>query len=95
MEIHRDTNEAVFTSSVVNEAKQPLKVCIDSDSDSDDDLIINNTIATEQQLKTADEDAGRQEFKTVSIKWYAYGNYFSDEKWRLLYPLLQKEIQLV
>ena len=67
---------------------------IDSDSDSDDDLIINNAIAAEQQLKTADEEAGRQEFKTVSKKWCACSNSFSDEKWRLLHPELQKEIKL-
>jgi len=67
-------DEAVVTSSVHNEVEQPEKVCIDSDSDGDDDLIINNTIATEQQLKTADGDAGRLEFKTVSKKWCAYSN---------------------
>jgi len=87
-------DEAADTSSIENEEEQQEKVCIDSDSDGDDVLISNNTIATEQQLKTADEDAGRLEFKTVSKKWCAYSNSFSDEKWRLLYPELQKEIKL-
>ena len=45
-------DEAVVTTSVENEAEQPEKVCIDLDSDGDNDLIISNTVATEQQLKT-------------------------------------------
>ena len=46
-------DEAVITSSVGNEVEPPEKVCIDSDSDGNDELTNNNTIATEQQLKIA------------------------------------------
>ena len=48
-------------SSVDSREEAPEKVCIDSDSDDEDDeLINNNPISSIQQLKAADEEAGKQ-----------------------------------
>ena len=47
-----------------------------------------------QQLKAADEETGKTEFKLASKKWCLYGNSLSDDKWRMLYPQLQKERKL-
>ena len=79
-------------SSVDSGEEAPEKVCIDSDSDDEDDESINNNpISSIQQLKAADEEAGKTEFKVVSKKWGLYGNSLSDDKWRMLYPKLQKK----
>ena len=87
--------ETAVGSSVDSGEEAPEKVCIDSDSDDEDDESINNnSISSIQQLKAADEEAGKIEFKAVSKKWSLYGKSLTDDKWRMLYPKLQKECKL-
>ena len=87
--------ETAVGSSVDSGEEALEKVCIDSDSDDEDDESINtNPISSIQQLKAADEEAGKTEFKAVSKKWSLYGNFLTDDKWRMLYPKLQKDRKL-
>lgn len=82
-------DEAVITtSSVDNRVEPPEKVFIDLNSDKYDELIDNNLIATIQQLEIADEEARKTVFKMVSKKCCLYGNSFTDEKLKCLYPEL-------
>ena len=47
-------------SSVDSGEEAPEKVCIDSDSDDENDELINNNLITSvEQLKAADEEAGK------------------------------------
>ena len=57
-------DETVVGSSVDSGEEALEKVCIDSDSDDEDDELINtNPISSIQQLKAADEEAGKQNSK--------------------------------
>ena len=83
-------------SSVGSEEEFPEKVSIDSDSDDEDDeLINNNPITSVQQMKAADEEAEKTEFKIASKKWCLYGNSLPDDQWRMLYPSFRTNVNLI